>query len=448
METPGRRKRRLRSFWIRLRDLATRLWHWPEVGEEVEEPDATPSAAAPVDGEPGGAPPGHPASPGRRRPGEWLERLSGGPPRDWMERVREGAPELLHPSPRGAGDASARGAAQLGGILPSPAASGAESDVAHGSELVDLSPVRDEDTMAGGVAPLPRMPPSPAAFRQESDVPQAPETLGVRRRSGVEPGPGTPRQERPASRPSDAVRAAESRGKRLRPGRAAPVGGPLPAPAAGGYGNDRAATGADARREAPETTAVDASASGVAAAGRGSSPSSAGIADDPFGGERHRSESTPPVPPAALPPPPALGARSDRDREGDPLPPRAARPAGGASRASFGPHPLSASSYRGWYPDAPGDPEPAEGLPSEPGRVSRTGAPRTCSPAARGVFEVDSPGEPLEARRGVAEGPQDPWPELPEDPEPDPLDGWDAALRGWERLQRLEREQRGVLWSA
>ncbi|MBI4538139.1 MAG: hypothetical protein HY704_01345 [Gemmatimonadetes bacterium] len=64
------------------------------------------------------------------------------------------------------------------------------------------------------------------------------------------------------------------------------------------------------------------------------------------------------------------------------------------------------------------------------------------------MFEVDSPGEPLEARRGVAEGPQDPWPELPEDPEPDPLDGWDAALRGWERLQRLEREQRGVLWSA
>jgi hypothetical protein len=42
----------------------------------------------------------------------------------------------------------------------------------------------------------------------------------------------------------------------------------------------------------------------------------------------------------------------------------------------------------------------------------------------------------------------DPWPALLPATEEEPLDDTAAVLRQWERLQRLDREQRGVTWSA
>jgi hypothetical protein len=43
-----------------------------------------------------------------------------------------------------------------------------------------------------------------------------------------------------------------------------------------------------------------------------------------------------------------------------------------------------------------------------------------------------------------------PWPPLPpvEEPPGAELDEWRAAVRAWERLQRLDREQRGAPWNA
>ncbi len=71
--------------------------------------------------------------------------------------------------------------------------------------------------------------------------------------------------------------------------------------------------------------------------------------------------------------------------------------------------------------------------PPGPARRPRL-APQTALPPPAGMAAIEQA------------GPRSPWPTLPDE---DPLPGDDlaVALRTWERLQRLDREQRGLEWS-
>jgi hypothetical protein len=61
-------------------------------------------------------------------------------------------------------------------------------------------------------------------------------------------------------------------------------------------------------------------------------------------------------------------------------------------------------------------------------------APRAVRGVRREVLELDVRGPPAREAH--------PWPELPEPQQVEVMDG-EAALREWERLHRLDREQRG-----
>lgn len=385
-----RRPGRLKRSVARAKDWADSVLHGPPAPEEeasASEPVAMPQEAAPPS-EPlpseEAAPPGEAAPPSALMPPEQAE--PSGPPEHWVREVlsRRGGPpaDWVERVRKGAPHLLERMGLRyrLGQIPPEVAAS-----------LVAVE--RPEPAPESLEEEAPSEAPTPSVESLEAGAPRA----EPRPFMPVEP----PRPERREVAPVPVPQVP-----RIEPGVERPVGPPVsrslasPAP-------KRAPAEAPAPVRAPREEARAEAPAREVEAPRVSRQRAPVVARAPL----------PPVEraPAMQPSPPVV-----RAPEFEPPAPEVAAPTGGAVLASAPPMEAERLAYRGSQASAR---EPTF-RPSPAGR-SRTE-----------VLRVDVPVPTLAAREARV------WPELPEAQGAESVDGV-AVLREWERLRRLDREQRG-----
>lgn len=353
--------------------------------EPVSSQEAAPPSEAPPPSEPfaEGAPSGPPA--------HWLRdvgALQRGPPADWVERVRKGAPHLLE----------RMGLRYRPGQIPPEVAAAL---VAVERPEPEVAPEEPQAGEAPSEAPSPVPEPMEAGARRSEPRPFAPlESPGQARRvlapapvqqapapvqqaPRVEPGP-----ERPVGAPVS--RALAPTPSKPSPGEA----GEVPAPA----------------RVPPEAPRPEAPAR-VPEAPRVTRPRAPAVARAPLPPVERAASVQPPRPPVARAP------------ELEPPAPEVTAPTRGAVLAPAPPLEAESLAYRA-----------AQASSREP-----TFRPQPAGRVRTEVLRVDVPVPVLSAREArVAPV----WPELPEAQGAESVDG-SAVLREWERMRRLEREQRG-----
>jgi hypothetical protein len=372
----------------------------------------------------------------------------GGPPAHWLAYIRDRAPDLLAP------DGSLI-TATGGAVPPRPASSRPGGAAERLAAPPGARPGGAERTLPpaparpGPMAPPPlgaetrlRLPPSLARLfrpqaattpRARPQPPNAPVPPNRRTANPAEPtAPSFPAV--PPDRPwaergiaAERIRSDRATGGRVGPGDEETVVPPQQTAIQG----------------EPETGGVPRPMSATWLAG-GPEPSTA------------RERSTPPAPRESPPRqrrtvwtelPPAPGwSEASGSRRGDPGTPE-------ARHAQRPPDPIGRRSVE-TVSNAP-TAEPDRGTPAASQRwVWPEANPDVARPRTR---PPDLAREPRPAAwtaawpstdpAGMHEEWPAPWPTLP-DEEPPPGDETGAALRAWERLQRLDREQRGLGWSA
>jgi hypothetical protein len=381
---------RSQNRWRRrlVRAVARRLRAWAEaVLSEAPRPGAAggPALAVPTVGPVEGA-----REEAEGPPAQWLRdvqalRAASAPPADWVARVRQGAPQLL--------------------------------------------------------ARVERM----SAPRAREFVPAAVEAPSRRERQ-AEPleAASADQPERAAPRTRRTADSVEARSKPLEAQAAALRGPPLPSGEGRGEG---------ARDRVPRPTAR--------AQWMNPHPSPLPKGEGTSTGTTSSGHELPPVPrtrslgPATLtqaePPSAPTTSRSET-----PLPPASEPPRSPAPKVVRPPAPIEPLATRVAAPGEQPVPPPPPAYPwnSEPhvshGRVPRMDRPilRTTQapdPWPKLVEQFVSEAQPPAGAPSEAPEPRQlggPWPELPESPQPDPVDGA-ILLQQWERLSRLDREQRG-----
>jgi hypothetical protein len=423
----------------------------------IERPDSgSPTPGAGPASWPAGEPPAH-----------WLERVNRGqPPAHWVERVRQGAPELLGPEARGGtplgppyrGEVETPLSPSHGGEVETPLGSlyGEEGLLGPGqappgrTEVEAGSLEGEPGPRTAGASPLqageqgvkraaaagqagaeePRRPRRAARlFRRE---PAGPVTSGT--------GASSPAGEQGAGRPARLRRIPEGRQDRERA-----VGMP------GGIGAPW--NGAPPLRRGEGGMGMP-----PPRGGGGESEGEGGI-DAPWHGASPHVEE-PAVPAAPVPEVPTV-THSERASALHHSPSPEAPERAPLSRARPGEHTPAgtwpaverlASTVVSWRAAKN---EPAPGVMGSPrnGGSGGIGMP----PPREGGGEGGVGMPPL--REGRDEGSAYAWPEPPEGHWPAlagaaspateglPAEEWEQRLRDWRRQQRLDREQRGLLWS-
>lgn len=353
--------------------------------EEVPAPEAEQAPPA----EP--VPPAEAAPPEQRPPAEaggppehWLRdvrALQRGPPADWVARVRKGAPHLLERMGL---------RYRLGQIPPEVAAA-----------LAAAERTEAEAEAATGEPP-------PVIPSREVPAPEDLEAGAPR----TEPRPFVPMESpRPMSR--EVAPAPVSRVPRAEPAPERPTGAPVsraPAPPPSSPAPGEAPARARAPRVEPAPAEAPAREPEAPRVARERAPR---VSHAPLPPSVHRA--------AAMPPRPAPPISRALEPE-PPAPEGVTPPTGGAVLAPAPPMAAESLAYRGTHASS-----------REP-----TFRPQPVLRARTEVLRVDVPVPvPMLAER---EAPV--WPELPEAQVSESVDGA-AMLREWERLRRLDREQRG-----
>jgi hypothetical protein len=401
--------------WLSLVTRASRAGQSPPAGKSGDE--AT-TAGAPLEGWP------------------IAHRARSGPPADWLERVRRGAPDLLVPGRIGVMRVP-------GWARPGPDAS--PDARRHASAATPFgNRIGDADQASAG-------PPAAQRDAKESETVEGHEVQPP-------PGGGATTDGRASAKPAFEIRSplrrpiagpplvARPAMSREQPRPPHSSSEPLPGPAGrtGLVAPSSATTIPPLRLDGSAPPFGAGQRSDASPGGARSWPAAENQGAPP--GAAHDVEPDGPAPPASarIQAPDGRFASHGFVRLDGGAEPSRARPDRVKHRWAPVPRPDgSGGAVPAWaslaYPivDQVGDRRAATFEPSLASRGSTT-APFSVP------FDVAEPG----GRRSGLEGTrEDPWPALPEEP-PEPGEDGAALLRSWERLQRLDREQRGVGWNA